>query len=226
MPPALSRGRSGAGALRVAAAAAAAYAALGLYVARRPPAGLDAAATALAGHGLPAATILSAAGLFPAYAALCVLSLVVALARRAWLPQTLTAIAALVVAWRISDACKAIFARPRPALWFVHHETSFSYPSGHATLALTFYGFWAYVAWTNAASPRRWPIVVLLAAWTAAVGWSRLALGAHYPSDVLGGYLLGAAVLGLAVAVYERARSGNARPARQKSAEFVRGKSL
>ena len=207
--------------------AAVAYVILGVWVSPRPPAGIDADAAAWAGHGLQAASFLTAAGLFPVYATLCGLLLVAALVRRAWLPPVLASIVALVVAWRVSDLGKAYFERPRPAHWFVHHETSFSYASGHATLALAFYGFWAYVVW---ASP--WPpagrrlTVALLSAWIVATGWSRLALGAHFPSDVAGGYLLGAAVLGLAVSLYERVRSGNAGPARQKSAQFVRGKSL
>jgi membrane-associated phospholipid phosphatase len=207
--------------------AAVAYVILGLWVSPRPPAGIDADAAAWAGHGVPAASFFTSAGLFPVYATLCGLLLVVALARRAWLPPVLTSIAALIVAWRLSDAGKASFGRPRPARWFVHHETSFSYASGHATLALAFFGFWAYVAWTSSRPPRERRLAVgLLAAWIAAIGWSRLALGAHFPSDVAGGYLLGAAVLGLAVSVYERVRSGNAGSARQKSAQFVRGKSL
>ncbi len=176
-----------------------AYAALGAAVSRRPPGALDVAAEALGGHGLRAATFFTDAGLFPVYAALCVLLIGAAIARRAWRRQIAIAIVALVFAWRASDALKVVFARPRPPVWFVHHETSFSYASGHATLALTFYGFWAYVAWTSALplAVRR-AIATSLAVWIAAIGWSRLSLGAHYATDVLGGYLLGAAFLGLA----------------------------
>jgi membrane-associated phospholipid phosphatase len=176
------------------------YAALGAAVSRRSPGSLDRAAEALAGHGLRAATFLTDAGLFPVYATLCVLLIGVAIARRAWRRQIVISIVTLVVGWRLSDTAKALFARPRPAAWFVHHETSFSYASGHATLALTFYGFWAYLAW-RASLPvaARRTIVALPALWIVAIGWSRLALGAHYATDVIGGYLLGAALLGLAI---------------------------
>ncbi len=177
----------------------AAYAALGAAVSGRPPGAVDRAAEALAGHGLRAAAFLTEAGLFPVYATLCVLLAGAAVARRARRVPVFIAIVALVFAWRASDAFKAVFARPRPAVWFVHHEQSFSYASGHATLALTFYGFWAYVAWRSSLPlAGRSAIVALLALWIGAIGWSRLALGAHYASDVLGGYLLGAALLGLA----------------------------
>lgn len=213
--------------LGLAAACSAAYLLLGFCVSGRPPAALDRLAEAAAGHALGLAAFLTAAGLFPVYAVLCVLVLGVGLVRRAWLLRASVAVVALFSAWRLGDAFKAYFARPRPARWYAHHESSFSYASGHATLALTFYGFWAYVAWTSGLplAVRR-AAVAVPALWIAATGWSRLALGAHYASDVLGGYLLGGAMLGLAVAAYERLSGGNGIPARQKSSQSIRGKSL
>jgi undecaprenyl-diphosphatase len=184
--------------------ALAGYAGLGAAVSGRSPGGLDRAAEVLAGHGLRAAAFLTAAGLFPVYATLCVLLAGAAVARRALRTPVVIAIVALVLAWRSSDALKVVFARPRPAVWFLHHETSFSYASGHATLALTFYGFWAYVAWRSSLPlAARSALSASLALWIGAIGWSRLALGAHYASDVLGGYLLGAAFLGLAATALE-----------------------
>ncbi len=177
----------------------AAYSALGASVSGRPPGAVDRAAEAFAGHGLRAAAFLTAAGLFPVYATLCVLLAGAAVARRAWRVPVFIAIVALLFAWRSSDAFKVVFARPRPAVWFVHHEPSFSYASGHATLALTLFGLWASGACRGSLPvAARSAIVALLALWIGAIGWSRLALGAHYASDVLGGYLLGGALLGLA----------------------------
>jgi undecaprenyl-diphosphatase len=104
-----------------------------------------------------------------------------------------------------SDFFKAFFQRARPPEWFAIHETSFGYASGHATLSLAFYGLWAYVAWrAMAPSPGRTALVVGLGLWIAAIGWSRLALGAHYPTDLLGGYLLGGAWLVLAMRAVDR----------------------
>ena len=40
--------------------------------------------------------------------------------------------------------------------------------------------------------------------WILGIGWSRLALGAHYPSDLVGGYLLGLGVLTVSTAAYDR----------------------
>jgi membrane-associated phospholipid phosphatase len=191
-------------ALTVAILCLVAYAALGLRVSHQTLGSVDLAALNLAGHELGSASFLSGAGTFPVYATLGVAIAIAGIARRSWLRTAGIAIVALVASWRISDTFKVLFARPRPERWFVHHETSFSYASGHATLALTFYGFWAYVAWKSAlpVASRR-AIVGLLTVWISAIGWSRLALGAHYATDVAGGYLLGAALLALAIAAAE-----------------------
>jgi membrane-associated phospholipid phosphatase len=88
---------------------------------------------------------------------------------------------------------------------------SFSFPSAHSAQAVATYGAFAYLA--GHAAPR-WGQRV--AAWTAAaliallVGFSRLYLGVHWLTDVLGGYALGAAWLAIvitATATYHRLRS-------------------
>jgi membrane-associated phospholipid phosphatase len=67
-----------------------------------------------------------------------------------------------------------------------------SFPSGHAVLVVAIYGLVAYV-WARAS--RSWLerilAVGLCIIWSALVGVARLALGAHWPSDVLGGYIIG-----------------------------------
>jgi membrane-associated phospholipid phosphatase len=87
--------------------------------------------------------------------------------------------------------------------WTGIHETSASYPSGHATLVIAFYGFWTAVAWASnlPLDIKRWSRIAF-ALWALAIGWSRLALGAHYLTDVVGGYLLGAAMASLAMIAY------------------------
>jgi len=169
----------------------------GINLSQRPQASpLDVWAAGLAGHGVPLALFFTGAGRFPVFAVLCVLLLAFGAIRRRYLPAIAVPVVALIVAWKVSDVFKDFFHRPRPDYWVAIHETSASYASGHATLALTFYGLLAYIVWRiRPASPQRSLVAGLAIVWILATGWSRLALGAHFLSDVIGGYLLGAAFL-------------------------------
>jgi undecaprenyl-diphosphatase len=102
----------------------------------------------------------------------------------------LAIVAAVLFANIASSLLKAAFDRPRPDLIaHLDHVSSASYPSGHATSAAALYLTLALLA------PSRWR----RQAWTLAVlmvgltGLSRVTLGVHWPSDIVGGILLGAA---------------------------------
>jgi len=92
---------------------------------------------------------------------------------------------------RDRNAFKALYDRARPPQSLVFRETSASYPSGHATLVVAFWGVWAMYLMMGPRSSARIAGIVAIVVWILAIGWSRLALGAHYLSDVIGGYLLG-----------------------------------
>ena len=113
-----------------------------------------------------------------------------------WRGRVAFSVVALLVGWVVSDFFKDLFERARPLDWVGVHETSYSYSSGHATLTLIAYGLWAYYLWrSDLPAPLRAGLSGFLVLWCAIVGWSRLAMGAHYPTDVLGGWLLGLAIL-------------------------------
>ena len=184
------------------------YLALGAAVAHAEPAFVERAAVALRGHGVAAAELFTRVGRFDVYAVVCACLLGFALVRRAWLGRVALAVVTLVAAWQTSDLLKQVFGRPRPEHMIGVRETSYSYASGHATLALAFYGLLAYYVATGARARSGLPAgPVLLGGLIAAIGWSRLALGAHYLTDVLGGYLLGAAFLCTAILVDVSLRS-------------------
>jgi membrane-associated phospholipid phosphatase len=103
---------------------------------------------------------------------------------------------------------KAIVARPRPGgLIPSMLETPYSFPSGHATAALALYGFLAY-ALCRLYTKHAGKIVAAAALVIIAVGFSRLYLGVHFPSDVIAGYFLGGLWLVLGIAFTERLLSG------------------
>lgn len=179
------------------------YFALGAFVSFSPPSAFDLGELGAYGQFVAFAAFLRSAGQFPVYATLCIVALVFGLVRRAWLAAAVILAIELLVVWKISDAFKELFHRPRPEAWLVVRESSPSYASGHATLSIACYGFIAYVVSTSGLpKPAKAAIVAVCALWVLAIGWSRLALGAHYPSDVLGGYALGAAALCVALAIY------------------------
>lgn len=183
---------------------------LGRLLSPHGPSGLDAAALHLVGHGGDlVAWTLTESGFFKTFETLFVLMLISALVSRNWLylRRIIFSIVTLLGGWVVSDAWKGLFHRARGDVWLVRHETSFSYPSGHATLGVLFWVLWAYFVWnSDLPLPLRRIASCALIGFVLAVGWSRLELGAHFLSDVAGGYLLGLAWLGLMLALAHRLR--------------------
>ena len=86
----------------------------------------------------------------------------------------------------------------------VYTELSWSFPSGHAILAVSLYGFLFYFFWKNLKKqPHKVAALFFCLLIIIAVGFSRLYLGAHYLSDVLAGYLVGMVWLGISIAMVE-----------------------
>lgn len=119
-----------------------------------------------------------------------VLFLVVGVTWRRWMPMSVCIAGSFVV--RIAySILKEMIARERPdAALQVVRASGYAMPSGHAA------GI-AFVAALVVVMHPRWRLHAMAVA--AVVGWSRVALGVHYPTDVLAGWLLGGA-LGFACA--------------------------
>ena len=94
----------------------------------------------------------------------------------------------------LDEVMKLHFKRLRPEVpWAFVHEHSFSFPSGHSVMAMVMYGVIVYK--TQGRLRSQWAKAALLVGallMVAGIGLSRVYLGAHYPSDVAGGYFVGA----------------------------------
>ena len=87
---------------------------------------------------------------------------------------------------------KNYFLRPRPDFPNAfYHESGYSFPSGHAMLSVLFYGMASYLISRN--YPWKGKVYLALTAFTLSVliGFSRIFLGVHYMTDVLGGWSAG-----------------------------------
>ena len=100
----------------------------------------------------------------------------------------------VVVAEAITFFGKIYFGRSRPLL-AVLHETDPSFPSGHATIAVAFYGYLAYMIIKLFPGRFKYLVVILSILIMFLIGFSRLYLDVHYVSDVVAGYLVGLSAL-------------------------------
>lgn len=97
---------------------------------------------------------------------------------------------------------KVIFHRPRPDNYNAEDVMlqTFSFPSGHAASAVVIFGLLAYIAWKLL--PQPWGAIVagIITLVIIGIGVSRVYIGAHYPTDVIAGWIVGA--IGLAIIIW------------------------
>ncbi|HEV2736945.1 MAG TPA: phosphatase PAP2 family protein [Candidatus Elarobacter sp.] len=177
----------------------------GALVAHRPPTPVDIAAGSLRGHAVPLALFFTSLGRWPVLLGLGVVAAGTAVALRTGLTAVGIVYGAQIASQGANAAVKLLFHRARPDAWLRIHETDLSFPSGHAVTAVVFFVGFAILAW-HAPLPRPVAAAIVAALLVCAIGipWSRLALAAHYFTDVLGGVLLGAAFLCAAFALILR----------------------
>jgi len=121
--------------------------------------------------------------------------------------------AALLVAGSVVCAAlvvygmKMIVGRERPALWDVQWYWGSSFPSGH-TLVMAAFATSAALVVGHVWPSVRLPTLALALVWTVLVGFSRLVLGVHWPTDVMVAACLGTAIpLGFSLALEWRAKA-------------------
>ena len=169
---------------------------IGLTFARRPWEAVDYLGSRASGKALPLAIVFTRSGYSPELTVVGAIGAIIAIALRAYIEEPAMLVALQLIGQLIANTAKRAVARMRPEVWHFRQELGFAYPSGHAVTAVFFYPAWAAVA-------QHWPIpnsvriaaLAVAAVWAVGIGWSRLSLGAHRLTDVLGGYALGAALL-------------------------------
>ena len=97
----------------------------------------------------------------------------------------------LVIITILNQLLKRILQRPRPTEFRIIEETGYSFPSGHSMVSMAFYGYLIYLIYKYVKNKYlKWGSIILLGALICSIGVSRIYLGVHYTSDVLGGFLL------------------------------------
>jgi membrane-associated phospholipid phosphatase len=150
------------------------------------------------------------------YACAGLLCIAVALARRrGW--RALAVAGLLAVTGVTTQALKQALAQPRIEHWLPEQVATNSWPSGHSTAAMTL----ALCAILVAPPALRAVTAMLGGAFAVGVAYAVLVLGWHYPSDVLGGFLVAGLWTSLAVAVLHRVEAPE--PARRPVWEPLAG---
>jgi undecaprenyl-diphosphatase len=115
---------------------------------------------------------------------------------RGWRRGALLVVVMIAGAWLLDVGLKLSFGRARPEPFYDYYPapSSYSFPSGHALFAVCFFGGLA-VLLTHRLNNRAVQVAVwlLAAVIILLIGSSRVYLGVHYPTDVVGGYAVGLA---------------------------------
>ncbi len=104
----------------------------------------------------------------------------------------------------LTKGLKLLFERQRPEVLETYDGTGFSFPSGHSSGSMVFYGFLIYLVVISRLNKGwKWLINSLLGLLILLVGLSRVYLGVHYFTDILAGFLFGVAWLMICIAALE-----------------------
>ncbi|WP_158231861.1 MULTISPECIES: phosphatase PAP2 family protein [unclassified Sporosarcina] len=113
----------------------------------------------------------------------------------------------------LNQVLKFIFKRERPDFNRLIDIGGYSFPSGHTMMAFSLYTILTYILWRNVKNTGSQVVIIILAAMMIVmIAVSRIYLGVHFPSDIVGGVLASSVWLFASIAFYQRfqrQRSGN-----------------
>ncbi len=97
----------------------------------------------------------------------------------------------LILVFLINQGLKLLFSRPRPFEWMLVEESGFSFPSAHAMIGVAFYGMLVYLIWQTELNKKiKIILTAVISVLLILIGISRIYLGVHYCSDIIGGFTL------------------------------------
>ena len=118
----------------------------------------------------------------------------------------------------INQILKQFFHRARPDLHRLIEIGGYSFPSGHAMNAFAVYGIITFLLWRHIPSRLGRTILILISSgFIFMIGTSRIYLGVHYPSDIIGGYFASGFWLSLAIWFFQRYKE---KRSKRKSVSF------
>ena len=111
----------------------------------------------------------------------------------------------LVIITMLNQLLKRILQRPRPTEFRIIEETGYSFPSGHSMISMAFYGYLIYLIYKYVKNKYvKWIFIIILSILICSIGISRIYLGVHYTSDVLGGFFISISYLVIYISLINR----------------------
>jgi membrane-associated phospholipid phosphatase len=149
-------------------------------------------------------------GLVPAV--LVISAFAICAIRKKWI-EAVFVVATLLSSSVISAALKVLVARPRPPSYTLNQSgllgsfNQFAYPSGHVLFFVIFFGFVAFLSYRNFTGWIQGIAISSCAALIMLIGISRIYLGDHWLSDVIGSYIIGTFMLIILILLYQKVLS-------------------
>ena len=102
---------------------------------------------------------------------------------------------------------KHIIQRKRPNINRLILEEGYSFPSGHSMMSMTFYGMLIFLIFKYVKNTTlKWTLIVILTILLSTIGITRIYLGVHYPSDVIGGFVVSLTYLFILTEIYNKVK--------------------